>query len=84
MQNRTNDRPKNKGFTLHAPDGTYLGFVTIGEFDRNNKRILPEGTVENLQNEDIMKGVIAAGELRPYKETEVSDTAGVDALIAGL
>ncbi len=87
MQNRSNngfnnsntDIP-NKGFTIHVGD-TYIGFLTVAEFNKQGKRVMPEHTAENMQKPENMAALLSKAELRPYKPVEEADTASVDEIM---
>lgn len=76
---RQQSQDQNHGFTLHTKDGTYIGFLTIGE-----KNVDP-AVVEALQNpENMLKVINSDGfELRPYKARENTDMSSVLSIIGG-
>ncbi len=80
----TSGKPQNRGFTLHMGD-TYLGFLTIGEFDRNGKRVIKQNTADGMATPEGMQRLLDSGaiELRPYAEKEVADTSDIDSILAG-
>lgn len=76
---RPTTQDQNHGFTLHTADGTYIGFLTIGE-----KNVDP-AVVEALQDADNMMKVLNSPgfELRPYKARENTDMSSVLSIIGG-
>jgi hypothetical protein len=76
-----NQNTPNKGFTLHleGTNGeTYIGHLVISENKSSEKM------VKQLQDPANMKAIIAAAELRPFKDKEDQDSTDVDAILASV
>ena len=76
--NRGNNKP-NKGFTVHLAGSngeTYIGHLVISE------KASSEAMVKQLQDPSNMKAILAASDLRPFKEKEAQDSSDVEAILA--